>query len=165
VADFTSIHFVNFSTAIKICVNPPLAFLKGPTESSPHVEKSQVIGMVYNWWDNTCFWRVKNWQPSHWQTRESTSDTTMGQKNPCLYALPTRDLAPTWLPQIPMWMSYSIAHPSSGVMHFIWVPLSLHRKSSSFTRVYIPARRHSHSRSTLSSGKPPVLKYIMNGVC
>jgi hypothetical protein len=25
---FTSIHFVNLSTATKICVNPPLAFLK-----------------------------------------------------------------------------------------------------------------------------------------
>jgi hypothetical protein len=43
---FTSIHFMNLSTATKICVNPPLAFLKGPTESSPHVEKGQVIGMV-----------------------------------------------------------------------------------------------------------------------
>jgi hypothetical protein len=28
VASFTSIHFVNLSTAMKICVNPPLAFLK-----------------------------------------------------------------------------------------------------------------------------------------
>jgi hypothetical protein len=47
-ADFTSIHFVNLSTAMKICVNPPLAFLNGRTKSSPHVEKGQVIGMVYN---------------------------------------------------------------------------------------------------------------------
>jgi hypothetical protein len=46
VAGFTSIHFVNVSTAMKICVNPPLVFLKGPTKSSPHVEKGQVIGMV-----------------------------------------------------------------------------------------------------------------------
>jgi hypothetical protein len=29
-------------------VNPPLAFLKGPTKSSPHVEKGKVIGMVYS---------------------------------------------------------------------------------------------------------------------
>jgi hypothetical protein len=36
---FTSIHFVNLSTAMKIYVNPPLAFLKGPTKSSPHAEK------------------------------------------------------------------------------------------------------------------------------
>jgi hypothetical protein len=46
VASFTPIHFVNLSTATKMCVNPPLAFLKGPTKSSPHVEKGQVIGMV-----------------------------------------------------------------------------------------------------------------------
>jgi hypothetical protein len=27
-------------------VNPPLAFLNGPTKSSPHIEKGQIIGMV-----------------------------------------------------------------------------------------------------------------------
>jgi hypothetical protein len=32
----------------KMCVNPPLAYFKGPTKSSPHVEKGQVIGMVYS---------------------------------------------------------------------------------------------------------------------
>jgi hypothetical protein len=42
-AGFTSIHFVNLSTVMKICVNPPLAFLKVPTKSSPHVKKGQVI--------------------------------------------------------------------------------------------------------------------------
>jgi hypothetical protein len=47
-ASFTSIHFVNLSTATKICVNPPLALLNRPTRSSPDVEKGQVIGMVYN---------------------------------------------------------------------------------------------------------------------
>jgi hypothetical protein len=30
---------VNLSIATKMCVNPPFAFLKGPTKSSPHVEK------------------------------------------------------------------------------------------------------------------------------
>jgi hypothetical protein len=45
---FTSIQFVNLFTAMKKCVNPPLAFLKGPTKFSPHVEKGQVIGMAYN---------------------------------------------------------------------------------------------------------------------
>jgi hypothetical protein len=59
-----------------------------------------------------------------------------------------------------MWISCSIAHPSSGVMHFIRVPLAAHRKSSSFSMVYCPARQRSHSWSILSSGKPPVL----NGV-
>jgi hypothetical protein len=39
VVSFTKIHFVNLFTAMKICVNPPLAFLKGPTKSSLHVEK------------------------------------------------------------------------------------------------------------------------------
>jgi hypothetical protein len=43
---FTSIHLVNLSTATKMCVNPLLAFLKGPTRSSLHVEKGQVISMV-----------------------------------------------------------------------------------------------------------------------
>jgi hypothetical protein len=47
-ASFTLIHFVNLSTATKMCVNPPLAFLNGPTKSSPHEEKGQEIGMVYN---------------------------------------------------------------------------------------------------------------------
>jgi hypothetical protein len=45
-AYFTLIHFVNLSTAMKMYLNPALAFLKGPTKSSPHVEKGQVIGMV-----------------------------------------------------------------------------------------------------------------------
>jgi hypothetical protein len=69
-----------------------------------------------------------------------------------------------WPPQIPAWMSCSIDHHSFGVMHFIRVPLAPHRKSSSFTRVYSPAWWRSCSWSTLSSGKSPVLKYIMNGV-
>jgi hypothetical protein len=43
---FTLIHYVNLSTAMKMCVNPPLAFLNGPTKSSRYVEKGQVIGMV-----------------------------------------------------------------------------------------------------------------------
>jgi hypothetical protein len=47
-AGFISTHFVNLSTAMKMCDNLPLAFLKGPTKSSPHVEKGQVMGMVYN---------------------------------------------------------------------------------------------------------------------
>jgi hypothetical protein len=39
VVDFTSIHLVNVSIAMKLSVNPPLAFLNGPTRSIPHVEK------------------------------------------------------------------------------------------------------------------------------
>jgi hypothetical protein len=62
----------------KICVNPPLGFLNGPTRSIPHVEKDQVIGMVCNRWDDTCFWWAKNRQPSHRWTRESMSDTNVG---------------------------------------------------------------------------------------
>jgi hypothetical protein len=45
-AGFTSIHFANLSTVMKMCVNQPLDFLNRPTKSSPHVEKGQVIGMV-----------------------------------------------------------------------------------------------------------------------
>jgi hypothetical protein len=44
-ADFGSIHFMNLSTITKLCVNPPLAFLNGPTRSNPHVDY-QVIGMA-----------------------------------------------------------------------------------------------------------------------
>jgi hypothetical protein len=47
-AGFASTHFVNLSSVTKMCVNPPVAFLKGPTKSSPNVEKCQVIGMVCN---------------------------------------------------------------------------------------------------------------------
>jgi hypothetical protein len=47
-ACFTLIHFVNLSIAKKMCVNPPLAFLKGPTKSSPRVEKGLEKGMVHN---------------------------------------------------------------------------------------------------------------------
>jgi hypothetical protein len=43
---FALIHLVNLSTTMKMYVNPPLAALKGPTKSSPQVEKGQVIGMV-----------------------------------------------------------------------------------------------------------------------
>jgi hypothetical protein len=43
---FTLIYLVNLSTATKMCVNPPLAFLNGPMRSSHEVEKGQVIGMV-----------------------------------------------------------------------------------------------------------------------
>jgi hypothetical protein len=45
-AGFALMHFVNLSTATKICVNPPLAFLNGPTRSNPNVGKGQVIGMA-----------------------------------------------------------------------------------------------------------------------
>jgi hypothetical protein len=45
---FTLIHFIHLSTATKICVNPPLAFLNGHTKSSPHVGKGQVVGMVHS---------------------------------------------------------------------------------------------------------------------
>jgi hypothetical protein len=40
-ADFASTHFVNLSTATKMCVNPPFAFLKGPTKFSPQVKKAK----------------------------------------------------------------------------------------------------------------------------
>jgi hypothetical protein len=40
VAGFTLIHFVSLSTAMKMCMNPPLAFLNEPTRSSPHVKKA-----------------------------------------------------------------------------------------------------------------------------
>jgi hypothetical protein len=36
VVGFALIHLVNLSTSTKICVNPSLAFLNGPTRSSPH---------------------------------------------------------------------------------------------------------------------------------
>jgi hypothetical protein len=48
VVGFTLIHFVNLSIATKICVNQPLAFFNGPTRSSPHIEKGQVISMVWS---------------------------------------------------------------------------------------------------------------------
>jgi hypothetical protein len=39
VAGFTSIHFMNLSTATKMCLNPPLSILNGLIKSSPHIEK------------------------------------------------------------------------------------------------------------------------------
>jgi hypothetical protein len=42
-AGFTLIHLVNLFTAMKMHVNPPLAFLIGPNRSNPHVDKGQVI--------------------------------------------------------------------------------------------------------------------------
>jgi hypothetical protein len=88
----------------------------------------------------------------------------VGQKNPYLYVFPMSDLVPAWLPQTPIWMSCKITHPSSGLMHFIRVSLMLRQKSSSFTRVYYPAQWRKCSCLILSSAKPPVLRYIMNGV-
>jgi hypothetical protein len=49
-------------------------------------------------------------------------------------------------------------------MHFIRVSLVLHRNRSSLTRVYCPTHQQNHLHSTLSYGKPPVLRYVMNGV-
>jgi hypothetical protein len=46
-ADFALIHLVNLSTATKMCVNPLLAFLNGPTKLSPHNEEGYVTSMVY----------------------------------------------------------------------------------------------------------------------
>jgi hypothetical protein len=45
---FALIHLVDLSTAMKMCVNPPLAFFNSPTKSNPHEEKGQVISVVYN---------------------------------------------------------------------------------------------------------------------
>jgi hypothetical protein len=39
---------VNLSIATKTCVNPPFAFLNGFTKFRPHIEKGQVIGMVWS---------------------------------------------------------------------------------------------------------------------
>jgi hypothetical protein len=120
--------------------------------------------MVCNWWDDTCFWQVKNWQPLHRCMIESTSDMIVRLKNPCQYVLPMSDFAPAWLPQTPACTSCKMICPSSRVMHFIRVPLAPHRYSSSLTSVYCPTRQHNHSHSTLSSVKPPVLRYNMKGV-
>jgi hypothetical protein len=40
-AGFTLIYFVNLSTVMKMGVNPPLAFLKGPTKSSTMWRKAR----------------------------------------------------------------------------------------------------------------------------
>jgi hypothetical protein len=126
-ARFASTHFVNLSTATKTCVNPPFAFLKGPTKSSPHVEKDQVIGMVCSWWDGTCFWRAKKLHPSHRRTMELASDIGVSQKNPYRWVFPMSDFPPAWLSQTPAWMSCKMTCPSSGVMHFIRVSLAPRR--------------------------------------
>jgi hypothetical protein len=42
----TSIHLVNLSTATRMCLYPPGAVLKGPTESRPHMAKGQGGGIV-----------------------------------------------------------------------------------------------------------------------
>jgi hypothetical protein len=39
VAGFTLIYFVSLSTAMKMCMNPPFAFLNGPIRSSSHVKR------------------------------------------------------------------------------------------------------------------------------
>jgi hypothetical protein len=48
VAGFTSTHFVNLSTAMKLCVNPPFSFLEWTYQIHPHVEKGQMISMVWS---------------------------------------------------------------------------------------------------------------------
>jgi hypothetical protein len=76
--DVTLIYFMNLSTATKMCVNPSFTFWNGPNRFSPHVEKGQMIGMIWSWWDDTCFWWVKSWYPSQRRTRESVSDMVVG---------------------------------------------------------------------------------------
>jgi hypothetical protein len=52
VIDFTLIHFVNLSTTTKMCVNPPLTFLNGPTmlvtfgDVSNYCTKTLVVEVV-----------------------------------------------------------------------------------------------------------------------
>src|SRR4051812_29946053 len=45
---FTSIHFVNLSTATRICVNPDVPVLSGPIISNPHPAKghARVLSLI-----------------------------------------------------------------------------------------------------------------------
>src|SRR3954467_6392638 len=43
-----SIHFVNLSTATRICVNPDVPVLNGPIMSNPHTAKGHARGIVFN---------------------------------------------------------------------------------------------------------------------
>ena len=45
---FASIHFVNLSTATKICVNPDVPVLSGPIMSKPHAAKGHAKGIVFS---------------------------------------------------------------------------------------------------------------------
>src|SRR4051812_510027 len=45
---FASIHFVNLSTATRMCVNPEVPVLSGPIMSRPHVAKVHARGIVFN---------------------------------------------------------------------------------------------------------------------
>ena len=46
VRELASIHLVNLSIATSRWVNPPGAFLSGPTMSRPHTANGHVMGMV-----------------------------------------------------------------------------------------------------------------------
>ena len=43
-----SIHFVNLSMVTSKWVNPPGAFLRGPTRSSPQTTKGHVMGIIWS---------------------------------------------------------------------------------------------------------------------
>ena len=45
---FASIHFVNLSTATRICVKPYEPVFSVPIMSSPHVAKGHAKGIVFN---------------------------------------------------------------------------------------------------------------------
>src|SRR3954468_2308003 len=53
---FASIHFVNLSTATRICVNQDVPVLSGPIMSNPHVAKGHAKCIVFNSEAGLCGW-------------------------------------------------------------------------------------------------------------
>src|SRR3954471_14065403 len=68
-----SIHLVNFLTATRRWVKPPLAVLNGPTMSNPHTANGHVIGIILS--DDAGMWlfALNRLQPLHCFTRCSAA--------------------------------------------------------------------------------------------
>jgi hypothetical protein len=162
---FTLIHFVNLSTATNICVNPPMSFLKRTYQIKPSCGErpSDTYGLQL--------------MRRHVSLagKKLTTFTPMNKGVRVRYDSGPREPMPVCLPYEWPCTHVTITNPCMNVLQnsiaFIWgdafyrVPLTLHQKSSSFTRVYCPAWWCNHSRSTLSFGGPPVLRCTMNRVC
>jgi hypothetical protein len=87
-----SIHLVNLSIATKMYSNPPLAFLGGPTWSSPQHANDQAGGMQIRLCAGTWACLANIWHPLHYLTSSFASFKAVGQYNLVWKLLPNMSL-------------------------------------------------------------------------